>query len=356
MKVTRIDERLNALAYPSLVSVETPELNEGDVLLMCAGFEERAVEVLRRAVLGGRRGFAVICVDYLPAVSANQNAEVEHLCQAAGAALRMIQFDREQPAGAARAILDLVPGASRLTIDLSGMSRLLIVQLIASIIREGRVALSEVLYCTAQTYPPSPEEVAAKMEELSDLIDVTMFVSSGIFGLTIVPELSTVAMQGQPIRLVAFPSWNITQFATVCAEMQASYFTIVHGIPPRSENAWRRDAIRTLNRVDSLPPRDEVDASTLDYSETVRLLLKVYSEHGQREKLVISPTGSKMQSLAVGLVCGFLRDLQVVYPTPRTFAAPSDYTRGVGDLFRLSLAGFASLGREDLSADLRATA
>ena len=64
--------------------------------------------------------------------------------------------------------------------------------------------------------------------------------------LSAAQELSSVAMQGQPIRVVTFPSWNTTQLAAVCSEMQASHFTIVHGIPPDPQNAWRRDAGNSL--------------------------------------------------------------------------------------------------------------
>ena len=343
MRVRRIDDWLRSFDYPELERVDAPlHLGRKDVLVICAGFEDRAIEALRRAVADGSRSFRVLCVDYLPAVPANQTAEAIRICEEAGATIDVIQFDREQPAGAARRLLEGVRPETELYIDLSGMSRLLIVQLVATIVRSGRTSRTQILYCTAGEYPPTRQQVGAKLAESTDLVGVTMFLSSGIFGLTIVPELSSVAMQGQPMRVVAFPSWNTTQLAAVCAEMQASYFTIVHGLPPKPQNAWRRDAIRSINRVDSLPPRDEVDASTLDYRETVRILLDVYAAHSQREKLVISPTGSKMQSLAVGLVCGFMRDVQVVYPTPRTFAAPGDYTRGVEELHRLPLDIFDS--------------
>ena len=173
-----------------------------------------------------------------------------------------------------------------------------------------------------------------------DLIGLTMFLSSGVFGLTIVPELSSVAMQGQPIRVITFPSWNTTQLAAVCSEMQASHFTIVHGIPPDPKNAWRRNALRALNRIERFSDQEEFNVSTLDYRETLDLLLNIYNMHRHGAKLVISPTGSKMQSLAVGVICAFLRDVQVAYPTPRLFAAPADYTQGVGHLYRLPLEQF----------------
>lgn len=342
MRVCRVDEWLRQLAKPELQVTDVPLLGSGDVLLMCAGFEDRAIEALARAVRNGCCGFRVLCIEYLPSIPENRSAVIAEFCSTAKATIEILPFNREHPAGAAERLLDCVSDAEYLHVDLSGMSRLLIVQLVAAIVRGKRAGRVEILYCSAHDYPPTREQVQASLSEPTDLVGVTMFVSTGVFGLTIVPELSSVAMQGQPMRVIAFPSWNTTQLAAVCSEMQASYFTIVHGVPPDPQYMWRRDAIRVLNRVDSLPALQEIDVSTLDYRETLNMLLDVYKLHGQREKLIVSPTGSKMQSLAVGITCGFLRDLQVAYPTPRSFAAPAEYTRGVGQLYRLPLALFVA--------------
>jgi hypothetical protein len=171
---------------------------------------------------------------------------------------------------------------------------------------------------------------------------VINFISSGVLGIIVPAELSTVSMYGQPIRLVAFPTFNPAQFAALCAEINASAFTVVHGAPPSAENEWRLDAIRRLNNIDSLREPDEATTSTFDYRGTVKLLVDIYQQHGDREKLVVAPTGSKMQTVAVGLVAGFLRDLQIVYPAPRSFPSPDEYTRGVKRLYGLGL-GFLEL-------------
>jgi hypothetical protein len=87
----------------------------------------------------------------------------------------------------------------------------------------------------------------------------------------------------------------------------------------------------------------------LDYRNTLKLLLELYARYAATYKIIVSPTGSKMQSVAVGLACGFLKDIQVVYPTPQSFPKPSNYTKGIRNVYQLSLARFASV---PLSADL----
>ena len=341
MRVLRVDERLRQEVHPELEAIAVPDVGRGDVLLTCAGFEDRASETLRRAVSAGREGFRVVCVEYVPRLEENRKEEVEVLCGGVGCRPEWVTFHRAHPAGAAERILAHVGQGERLYVDVSGMSKILIVQLTAAVVRGGRLESTEILYCSARDYRPGAHEVERRLAEEADFLGLTMFVSGGVFGLTVVPELSSVAMQGQPIRAIVFPSWNTMQLAAVCSEMQASYFTVVHGDPPSEENKWRRRAIRKLNRMDGLAAADEVGVSTLDYRETLDLVWGVYGERGSVEKLVVVPTGSKMQSVAVGLACGYLRDVQVVYPTPRVFAAPADYTQGVGALYRLPLRSFA---------------
>lgn len=91
--------------------------------------------------------------------------------------------------------------------------------------------------------------------------------------------------------------------------------------------------------MEAIPNRKIHRTSTLDYRETLRLLLELYADHSAFDKLVVSPTGSKLQSVAVGIATAFLRDLQVVYPTPMKFTDKERHTVGVANYFRISLGG-----------------
>lgn len=334
----RRDEVLRQLTLPEVRASEVA-LGRGDVLVMCAGFEDRALDVLARAVGAGSTGFRVVEIEYQPAVAANRATETRELAEGAGAELSRVVYDRENPVGAGNAIVAALPGTGRLVLDVSGMSRLLIVQLVVALLQSGNANRTVLVYVEAADYPPTREEVEAKLKSDEDPLDVVMFVSSGVFGLTIVPELSSVAMQGQPLHIVVFPSWNTMQFAAVLSEIQGTQYTIVHGVPPRADYAWRRESIADVNRVRSLQNRTDVDASTLDYRETVGVLLDVYGAHGAQQRIIVAPVGSKMQAVAVGVVRAYLKDIQIVYPTPRSFAAPEKYTRGVRQHYQLDLGG-----------------
>jgi hypothetical protein len=337
----RTDELLRGVTWPQIKEA-TPFIGDKDTLITCAGFEDRALEFLARCVRAGSKSFRLIGVKYLPEVPENRVGQFEELSDLAGAEATLQTYIRQEPDNIDGLLSD-IKHAARLWVDISGMSKLLIVQLISAGVRQDLLDKMEVVYSEAEIYPPSKEAFAEKLAENKDYRGILNFISSGVYGITIVPELSTVAMQGQPVRLLAFPSFNPTQFAAVTSEIQALALTIINGVPPRDANLWRREAIRQLNGIDSIREKEEFDTSTLDYRDTLKLLLELYAKYGASQKIIVSPTGSKMQSVAIGLACGFLRDLQIVYPTPKSFPTPSNYTTGVSNIYQLSLATFAGV-------------
>ncbi|HLP48407.1 MAG TPA: hypothetical protein VK469_20875, partial [Candidatus Kapabacteria bacterium] len=172
----------------------------------------------------------------------------------------------------------------------------------------------------------------------------TMFISAGVYEVTIVPELASIVMYGQPVRLVTFPSFNIDQLASLKGDIQPYSFNFIHGIPPSPENAWRPEAIKKLNHIEDIKMnREDLEASTLYYEETLEHLLKIYDEYNYLERIFIAPTGSKMQAVAVGIFRTFMNDVQIVYPTPREFSSPKRYTEGIKTIYRLDLNNFNSI-------------
>jgi hypothetical protein len=99
--------------------------------------------------------------------------------------------------------------------------------------------------------------------------------------------------------------------------------------------------ISRVNQLDKIPDAERFQTSTLDYRETLDCLLKLYAEHGERDRLLVSPTGSKMQTVAVGVFRALVKDVQIVYPTPESYLKPDRYTVGIGPLHSLSLAQFS---------------
>ena len=335
--VKRPDERLVSLEWPDLQKLEAPSIAENDCVLVCAGFEDRATEVLRRiCALQGTR-FPLGLIRYLPEQTEDGVKELRAIGRQAGLNVTEFVYNREKPSGLGEILREFSQPFDRVFVDISGMSRLLIVQTLVALIG-GREQLISILYGEANDYPPSKEEFDKDSRE-GGTGPAAGYLSSGIFEIAATPELSSVSMLGEAIRLVAFPSFNPAQLTNLVQELQPTYADFIHGVPPRQDNKWRARAICKLNgrTLDELQGKRDHNASTLDYRETLTILLRIYAERSMFDRLVIAPTGSKMQAVAVGLLRVVLHDVQIVYPTPQVFTEPGNYTLGLRQLYQLDV-------------------
>ncbi|MCY3604749.1 MAG: hypothetical protein OXH45_03205 [Gammaproteobacteria bacterium] len=330
-------ELLGNIDWPQAERFEIPDLGPNDCVLVCAGFERRATEMLERVCSHYKANFTLGLVSYLPEEEENRLAEFYKISGHAGLKVRELVYDREKPLDMVQELGEYSNSFDRFYVDISGMSRLLIVQILVALVC-NRAESVAIVYCEAGDYPPSQEEFKNDLQSGVSMPSPS-YLSSGIFEVAAAAELSSIAMLGSPTRLIAFPSFDPSQLANLVQELQPTYTDIVHGVPPRRMQEWRREAIRQLNAgtLGELQAMTNYDASTLDYRETLRILVNIYSERSMFDRIVIAPTGSKMQAVAVGIFRAVLEDVQIVYPTPKTFTDPQRYTLGVRELHELKL-------------------
>ena len=336
-EIRRTDERLAAIQWPNPVPTPDPTLGEGECLVVCGGFEDRAVETLSRVCEHATGAFSLVIVEYLPRQEANRLEEMRSIARGAGIPKVEFLYDREDPAGMGDTIVDYTTQFERVNVDTSGMSRLLIVQMVVALIRR-RVQNVSIIYSQAQKYAPSQEEFRRDLARFVDGGNRS-YLSSGIFEIAAAPELSSVAMLGAEVRLIAFPSFDPDQLTNLVQELQPTYADFVFGESPLAMNGWRAEAVGELNGrvLAEITNRESHFTSTFDYRDTLELLLAIYARRSMFDRIVVSPTGSKMQSIAVGLFCGGLEDVQVVYPTPQRFPEPERYTERLRAVFVLEL-------------------
>ena len=285
------------------------------------------MEVVRRVRDADLRPRAVVVVRYEPENEENRLEEVRAICRTLDSEIIEMVYDRERPMAGGERIRASLTDCRRVFVDVSGMSRLLIVQALVALLH-GTFEAIRVLYCEAARYLPSEDECreAIAMAGGRGL----SYLSSGVVEVAVTPELSSVSMPGEAVRLIAFPSFDPTQLVSVVHELQPTYSDVMHGIPPREENRWRTGAVRQLNEraLAALQGTTSHDVSTMDYRETLRVLASIYAKRSAFDRLVIAPIGSKMQSVAVALFRATLSDVQIVYPIPQEFATAEQYTVG----------------------------
>ena len=337
------DELLAGKSKPQLETVSRFVLSAEDCLVLCGGFEDRATAILENAA-ANEVPFNVVLILYEPEVAGNRADAIRKICQDGRINLVELSYDRQEPAGFGYTLLETLPtGSGRVFIDISGMSRLLIVQVLVAL-QESPKEFSNcfIAYTEAQTYPPTEEQANTSLTESDSNPSFSIFfLSSGVFDVTLVPELSSSAPAGVHTRLVAFPSLDSHQLTALRAELQPSRLSFIEGVPPAPGNNWRLEVIAKVNRLDEIQNAERYPISTLYYQKTLSRLLKIYAEHNVHERLLISPTGSKMQAVAVGIFRSIVKDVQIVYPTPHDFLNPEKYTQGIGRMHLLSLEAFS---------------
>jgi hypothetical protein len=337
LKIETPDEVLARLPKPRLERVNEFRLQSDDWLILCGGFEDRALAVLRNAI-SHQPTLNVLLVRYQPAVHENKNDTVIDICH--GANVIGIDYDRQNPQGFGIRLTQILSTCGgRVFVDVSAMSRLLIVQILVALgTRERGFLDCTVAYTEAREYPPTESHANAELarSEADPTLSI-LFLSSGVFEITILPELGSIAPAAAQTRLITFPSLDAHHLTALQNEIQPSRLTLIEGVPPDPTNQWRRELIAKINGIHQIRDADICATSTLDYRETLETLLSLYQKHSLNERLVVAPTGSKMQSVAVGIFRSFASDVQVVYPTPHGFCSPDNYTLGVGHSYTLRL-------------------
>jgi hypothetical protein len=344
-KIIRPDEWLGELNKSALSYLNRIEITPEDWIILCVGFEERAINVLQKAV-DTKIQFNVLLIRYEPFFEENRLNTILDICRQAHVNIVEIIYNRQEPAGFGAIMLEKLAYCKGITyVDVSAMSRLLIVQILVTLgTRPNSFDKCNIAYTEALDYPPNQSEATAELERSkSDPTFSIFFLSSGIFEVTIIPELSSSAPAGPQTRLIAFPSLDAHHLTALRNEIQPSRFSFIEGVPPDPKNQWRQQMIVDVNSLENIKGSEKYQASTLDYRETLDCLLKIYNKYSERERLLISPTGSKMQSVAVGIFRAFVHDVQIVYPTPQSYCNPKNYTRGIGQAYLLPLAAFTSL-------------
>lgn len=334
------NETLERRVLPALSNIEKYVFFPDDWLIVCGGFEDRAIGVLQNAV-ATQTPFHILLIKYDPHLSVNRVDEVNAICRRNGLSVHEVVYNLQSPSGFGDTVADFLSEScsGRVFLDVSAMSRLLVVQLLVALgTRTNGFTDCFVAYAQATCYPPNKKEAEAELAK-SGRDQTYGILSSGVFEITVVPELSSQAMAGEQTRLVAFPSLDAHHLMALRIELQPSRCTFIEGIPPSPENRWRQTVIAELNHLDEIGGSERYTTSTLLYQETLKTLQHIYSQHALRERLMIAPTGSKMQSVAVGIFRSCVHDVQIVHPTPRGFRDPKNYTHGVGQLHLLSLGG-----------------
>jgi hypothetical protein len=332
---------------PSLQSCECLSLETGDIIIHAPGFEDRTTAIAE--IVAASAGVGGVLLDYLPHNSKNRVRDVLEALSARGVAISegdILKYHRFEPDDFTERLAARLRGRAvqRAVVDISTMSKLA-VMLVLSVCHKLGLSV-RVVYSEAKDYGPSKEEFeSAKLK--NEIHRPSLQVFTGVYGVVRVDSLASVAMQGQPTAAMVFMSFNDALTQILLNAVYPGRLFLINSRPPihswREEaTAWIHDQVRREWEDDN-PLQSTADGvalpgrvvSTLDYRETVSLLLRLYWELSANHRVLLAPAGSKLQAVGCYLTKALHPDIHVEYPSPEGFLPY--YSSGVGARWLLDL-------------------
>ncbi len=324
---------------PKLTAIAELVPRPNEIFVAAGGFEERALTFPELLTCKPPMRTSAVLLEYLPRDRKNKFAEILSFLTNKGCKVIPKRYNRHAPGGFdvafRKTIIDLGPKA--ICLDISGMSRLA-VMITVDVVRELNLPL-RIVYAEALRYAPSKEEFNSAMADNKQHLP-TSFVDTGVYDLLRIPRLSSVFMQNHPTLVIAFDSFNEALCQALVNVTNPSRLILVNGRPPRGELRWREDATayvhRHLRQEWSIEDDNEPvkTTSTLHYEETYNLLVELYWKFSSTHRIILAPTGSKMQTLGSYLLRAVHEDIHVEYPTVEGVFA-NKYSTGVREKWEL---------------------
>ena len=298
-------------------------------------------------------GGTALLLDYRPLNESNRMTEVVSLLKTRKCHVERLVFDRFNPGRfRGRFLYELSRlRPQRVIVDISTMSKLA-TMLVLSACEEFNQELN-ICYAEARRYGPTKDEfLDAKRRK--QLHRPSSEVYTGVHGVVRVESLASVAMQGQPTAALAFMSFNNALTQALLNTVFPARLFLINGRPPihgwrEGAMAWVHETLRDEWRDDNplselrgksgqLPTRV---TSTLDYRETVSVLLELYWGLSSSHRILLAPTGSKMQTVGCCIVKAAHPDIHIEYPSAEGFTP--DYSVGVGKAWCIRTDSLADL-------------
>lgn len=346
---------------PLLEAAGEVVLESNEVLIHAPGFEDRTLAICD--VLKPVQGSAAILLDYEPHNSSNRMTKVRD--GLANIGLRgtnqsLLTYNRFDP-GDFETRLEVklrALCAHKVILDISTMSKLAIM-LTLWVIKKIGISVS-VLYAEAGFYGPSEAEFNAA-KKINNVHQPSLQIFTGIHGVVRVDSLASVAMQGQPTAALVFMSFNDALTQSLLNTVYPTRLFLINGRPPvhswrEKAMAWIHDHVRREWGDDNplhpsgsgLPARS---VSTLDYRETLLLLMKLYWELSANYRILLAPAGSKLQAVGCCFMKALHADVHIEYPSPQGFLRV--YSEGIGKVWFLDIGNIDDLITRLHEAEIR---
>ncbi len=338
--------------FPNIVNLDISKIPQDSVYVGVAGFEDRCFTFLEKCYQDNIKIQNVVGIIYEPFDEKNNVKKFQELSEkvAVETDIELVTYDRHNPEAFSddfTSIYEKCSTTKNIIVDISGMSKFLIVILLYKLKNyEGNV---HIVYCEAGIYHPLREEYESKKKiYVEDTIP--SFLTTNVYNIVTTTELSSTSMQNYPLFLIAFPTFNYKDMFTLLNEITPQYLFKIEGKPKEEQDHWRLEALKWINREldndfdPSIKGISRKELSTFNYVETIESLNAIYEKYKYTHKCIITPTGSKLQTLGVLFFKQMYPEIQLVYPVTSHFL--DEYTEGCKELWHIKFNCFAEFMRE----------
>jgi hypothetical protein len=244
----------------------------------------------------------------------------------------ILEYDRFDPTIFEKQFLEIVKECKvyeEVFIDISVMSKMLIMIIMYSLkFFNGNISI---IYSEPETWGPLKEKyekaILEKEKEVEGLSENKTgswisLSSVGVGDVVRTPNLSSVVMQNNPTFLISFLSFNEQLFGALVNEISPSKLQLMNHSCKRQD--WREKAMErihddVINEYFGNDIEPIFSADVLDYIAVFEKLAKIYREHCYKFRIVISPTGAKVHTIAATLLKICCPDVHIEYPTPESY-------------------------------------
>jgi hypothetical protein len=254
-------------------------------------------------------------------------------------------FDRMDPhvsVAGIRQYFDALPPEAVLYIDISGMSRLLLLLVLEFAMR--RRIQFVMIFALAQTYEPTLDTYGAAAAAFQQSDVRPEFLCREISQTIALAEFGGMHDVAFPTALVAFAEFNYKRLAKIVADGHYADVVQILPVPGDPTESWRVDAIRAINRDLITAPTRTLELPSDDYVETLAHLEALYRDLRYSHNITVAALGSKLQTVACWLLHAAHPEIQIVFTAPVHFEVDL-YTRGVGDFLAVEWRDVAAIGR-----------
>jgi len=236
-------------------------------------------------------------------------------------------------------------GVEEVIVDISTMTKLSILVTLCKL--KDFNGMLRIVYTEAQDYAPTEKEYEEYKESMKK---IAKFPSIGFETIIRTKCLSSIRMQGQPVTMIAFTSFNEQLISHMMGTINPHRLLFINGRSPRKDFSWRERATYEIYKelIEEYSANNPINgqgllkrvASTLDYKDTIKIINEIYSQYGNHERIICAATGSKMQTIGLFFSKMIHSDIHMEYPTPDSYFVHRT-AEGIRQVYEISIPHFS---------------